>query len=39
MCGMKVGTGCGATRALFAALEVDWPSVGGTFANLEMKFQ
>ena len=38
MCGMKDGTGWGATRALFAALEVDWPSVGGTFANLEMKF-
>ena len=23
---------------MFAALEVDWPRVGGTFANLEMKF-
>ena len=38
MCGMKDGTGWGATRALFAALEVDWPRVGGTFANLEIKF-
>ena len=23
---------------MFAALEVDWPRVGGTFAKLEMKF-
>ena len=31
---MKEGTGCGATRALFAALDVDWPSVGGVLAKL-----
>ena len=23
---------------MFAALEVDWPRVGGTFANLKIKF-
>ena len=34
---MKEGTGCGATRALFAALDVDWPSVGGVLAKLRKK--
>ena len=34
ICGMKEGTGWGATRALFAALDVDWPRVGGALAKL-----
>ena len=36
---MKEGTGCGATRALFAALDVDWPSVGGVLANLRKNIE
>ena len=36
---MKEGTGCGATRALFAALDVDWPRVGGVLAKLRKNIE